>query len=320
MHDASGFSPALFDPAAIDPETVAFNKRLEAMLAKMPLPYTLSPRVIREAREEGRGIFGPLVRSELATERVVPGPAGEVPLRVFVPETVRGVYLYIHGGGHTLGRAHHQDPLLERTAREAQVAVVSVEYRLAPEHPFPAGPDDCEAAALWLVKHARAEFGSDRLLIGGASAGAHLAVLTLLRLRDRHGVTAFSGANLEYGVYDLSLTPSARRWGERYLVLSTPTIEWFTNNFVSADRRRDPEVSPLYADLAGLPPALFTVGTLDPLLDDSLFMAARWLSAGNAAELLIYPGGVHAFNFFRLPLGERANARSIGFIAERARA
>jgi acetyl esterase/lipase len=241
-----------------------------------------------------------------------------VPLRLFVPETVRGVYLYIHGGGHAIGRAHHHDAMLLRTAREADVAVVSVDYRLAPEHPFPAGPEDCEAAALWLVERARAEFGTDRLVIGGASAGAHLAVLTLLRLRDRHGLRGFSGANLEYGVYDLSMTPSARRWGDRYLVLSTPTIAWFTDQFVPADRRRDPDVSPLYADLAGLPPALFSVGTLDPLLDDSLFMFARWTAAGNAAELAIYPGGVHAFNLFPLSLGERANARINAFIGQRA--
>jgi acetyl esterase len=316
MRDASELSPALFSPAAIDPETAAFNERLEATLLPAPRPYTLSPRVIREGREEGKGLFGPIVRSVRAIERTAPGPAGEVPLRVFVPEKARAVYLYLHGGGHTVGRAHHHDPLLERTAREAEVAVVSVDYRLAPEDPFPAGPDDCEAVALWLMQHARAEFGTDRLLIGGASAGAHLSVLTLLRLRDRHGFTGFSGANLEYGVYDLSLTPSARRWGERYLILSTPTIEWFCDQFVPPSRRRDPDVSPLYADLAGLPPALFSVGTLDPLLDDTLFMSARWRAAGNAGELLVYPGGVHAFNFFPLQLAERMNARVIAFLIQ----
>jgi acetyl esterase len=134
-------------------------------------------------------------------------------------------------------------------------------------------------------------------------------------MRDRHGFTAFRGANLTFGVFDLSMTPSATRWGERNLILSTPIMEWFNQHYVPADRRRDPDVSPLYADLANMPPALFTVGTLDPLLDDSLFMHARWVAAGNRAELAVYPGGVHAFTAFALALGRRANERIFEFIA-----
>ncbi len=313
---ASGLDPRLFDPAAIDPETADFNARLDATLATIPQPHTVPPPLTRKAREEGRGVFGPIVRSKLATERAIPGAGGDITLRVLTPETVRGVYLYIHGGGFVFGAAHHQDPLLERIARGRDVAVISVEYRLAPEHPYPAGPDDCEAAALWLARHAREEFGTDRLVIGGLSAGAYLSVLTLLRLRDRHGFTGFAAANLEAGVYDLSMTPSARRWGDHYLVLNTPFIEWCSRQFAPPERHRDPEVSPLYADLSGLPPALFTIGTLDPLLDDNLFMASRWAAAGNRAELAIYPGGVHAFNAFPLALADQANARIAAFIEE----
>jgi acetyl esterase/lipase len=108
------------------------------------------------------------------------------------------------------------------------------------------------------------------------------------------------------------------RWGERNLILSTPIMEWFNHEYVPAERRRDPDVSPLYADLARMPSALFTVGTLDPLLDDSLFMHARWIAAGNRAELAIYPGGVHAFTAFPLALGRRANERICEFIASAA--
>jgi len=140
--------------------------------------------------------------------------------------------------------------------------------------------------------------------------------VTLLRLRDRHGYTGFAGANLEAGAYDLSLTPSVRRWGERNLVLSTPIVQWFTDQFVSPEQRRDPDVSPLYADLSGMPPALFTVGTLDPLIDDNLFMYTRWIAAGNAAELAVYPGGVHAFNNMTLGLAARAQARIDAFIQQ----
>jgi acetyl esterase len=307
--------PALFAPATIDAETAAFNAELEKQLAAMPPLYNFPPSVVRQARESGQGPFGALVFVEWARERGIPGPAGEIPLRLFIPERVRGVYLHLHGGGFTIGSARQQDPLLAAIATRCAVAVVSIEYRLAPEHPYPAGPDDCEAAALWLATRAQAEFGTDRLVIGGESAGANLAAVTLIRMRDRHGFTGFRGANLAFGVFDLSLTPSAASWGERNLILSTPIMEWFNHQYVPAGRRREPDVSPLYADLAHLPPALFTVGTLDLLLDDSLFMHARWVAAGNRGELAVYPGGAHAFTAFPLALSLRANERIFEFIA-----
>lgn len=320
MTDWTGLDPKLFDPAAIDPETAAFNARLEAQLAALPSMTLFQPQVIRDARESGKSIFGPIVRSERGADRTLPGPAGAIPIRVFRPEgTARGVYLHLHGGGWVLGRPHHQDARHEEIARNCQVAVVSVDYRLAPEDPYPAGPDDCEAAALWLIRNARAEFGTDRLIIGGESAGAHLSAVTLIRLRDRHDVPGFAAANLVYGAYDLTMTPTQSRWGDRNLVLSTPIIKWFSDHYVPADRRRDPDVSPLYADLTGLPPALFSVGTQDPLLDDSLFMYARWLAAGNRAELAIYPGGVHAFDAFDIPIARQARERLDAFIRDAVR-
>src|SRR5207249_5828042 len=112
-------------------------------------------------------------------QRTIPGPAGPIPVRVLVPETVRGVYLHFHGGGMVLGDAIYSDVHNESIARHCQLAVVSVNYRLAPEHPYPAAPDDCEAVALWLVSKAAAEFGADTLLIGGDSGGADLSVVTL---------------------------------------------------------------------------------------------------------------------------------------------
>ena len=120
--------------------------------------------------------------------------------------------------------------------------------------------------------------------IGGDSAGGHLSAVTLLRLRDRHAITgAFAAANLIYGAFDLSMTPSQRLWGERNLILSTPILHYFGDMFLPGlgdEARRDPDISPLYAALHDMPPALFTVGTMDPLLDDSLFMHARWLASG----------------------------------------
>ncbi|MBW2062061.1 MAG: alpha/beta hydrolase [Deltaproteobacteria bacterium] len=303
-----------FDPEAVAPETAKFNERLEKILAAAPPTYTMAPQEIRDLREAGKSVWGPIKRLDEAEDRVVPGPAGEVPIRVFTPETVNGVYLHIHGGGFMLGRAYHNDEAHAEIAKRCCVAVISVDYRLAPENPYPAGADDCEAAAVWLAERAKSEFGSDRLLIGGESAGANLSAITLVRMRDRHGFTGFCGANLVYGAYDLSSTPSALNWGERNLILTSKLMEWFHDNYVPAAKRRDPNVSPLYADLAGMPPALFTVGTLDPLLDDSLFMHARWLAAGSRSELIVYPGGVHAFNAFPLEIARQANRRIRDFI------
>ncbi len=304
--------PDLF--RSVDEQTRAFNAELEATLAALPPLTKTPPEAARRAREEGKSVFGPLQFSSLAVDRTIRGPEGDLPLRVFLPEDVEGVYLHIHGGGWVLGGPHHQDPRLEALARACRVAVVSVGYRLAPEHPYPAAPDDCEAAARWLIEHATAEFGTSKLLVGGESAGAHLSAVTLCRLRDRHGFTGVLAANLLYGSFDLSLTPSAAGWGQRNLILSTPIIHWFADHFVDRERRRHPDVSPLYADLEALPPALFTVGTLDPLLDDSLFMHARWVAAGNRAELAVYPGAVHAFDAFPIALAERAHHRIHEFL------
>lgn len=309
------FSPELFDPAVVDTETAAFNHQLETQAGSAPVTLP-SAAALRTARRSGRSFRGELFRSPRAQTQMIPGPAGDIAMRRFVPDEVTGVYLYLHGGGWAIGGADEHDEELEALAQACRVVVLSVEYRLAPEYPYPAGPDDCEAAAWWLAQNAATEYGPVSLFIGGASAGAHLAVVTLLRLRDRHGFTGFAGANLAYGQYDLNLTPSARRWENRPLVLTTSQLEWFISAFAPPDLRA-PDVSPLYADLKALPPALFTVGTLDPLLDDSLFMGLRWMQAGNVAELALYPGCIHGFTALPLALAEHARRRMHTFIRNR---
>ena len=125
----------------------------------------------------------------------------------------------------------------------------------------------------------------------GESAGAHLAALTLLRVREEGLTRQLAAAVLTYGCFDLRMTPSVANWGDRLLVLSTPVVEWFIRNFIpDGVHLGDPAVSPLLADLSDMPPALFSVGTVDPLLDDSVFMASRWAAAGAEAELGLYPG------------------------------
>jgi acetyl esterase/lipase len=307
--------PALFDPSAISEEIRAQNAEIVAKLSGLGPYWTAPPALIRENRRKGIGPFPLMTPSSKAKVITIDGPGGPLPLRIIAPENPRGAYLHIHGGGWTIGTADEQDPWLDRLADKCGLAVVSVEYRLAPEHRFPAGPDDCEAAALWLIREAESRFGTSRLFIGGESAGAHLSALTLLRLRDRHGLNPFRGANLFAGCYDVSLTPSAANWGDEPLILNTPGVKIFADNFCGPDLdRRDPAVSPLYADLKGLPPALFSVGTRDLLLDDTLFMASRWVAAGNRADLAVWPGGAHVFIRFDSALAEQALSRIDGFI------
>lgn len=302
-------------------ETRAFNAELERLLATMPSVHTVPPQETRRARREGRGIFpAPVFLPEARTIEIA-GPSGPIPLRVIAPEREpTGAFLHIHGGGWTLGDADGQDPRLARLAGETGLTVVSVGYRLAPEHPYPAGPDDCEAAALWLLgDEARTTIGcATPLAIGGDSAGGHLAASVLLRLRDRHGITgAFAAAVFQYGSFDLSMTPSQRLWGGRNLVLSGPIISWFLDQFLPTqdrEERRDPDISPLFADLAGLPPAIFTVGTQDPLLDDTLFMEARWRAAGHGSELRIWPEAPHGFIALPMTVADEALAAEHSFI------
>ncbi|WP_183450270.1 alpha/beta hydrolase [Microvirga lupini] len=307
--------PALFDPSAISEEIRAQNADIVAKLAALPDPMSVPPAVVRERRRQGLGPFPLLPLSSKAQAMTIDGPGGPIPLRIIAPDNPRGVYLHIHGGGWTWGTADEQDPWLDRLADRCGLAVVSVEYRLAPEQPYPAPADDCEAAALWVLREMESRFGSSRLFIGGESAGAHLSAVTILRLRDRHGLTPFRGANLFAGCYDLTLTPSVRHWGPERLILNTNDVKVFADNFVGhAPDRRDPDISPLYADLKGLPPALFSVGTKDMLLDDTLFMASRWAAAGNAADLALWPGGCHVFIRFDSAMSEQALSRIDGFI------
>jgi acetyl esterase len=301
----------VLDEAAVA-ETREFNAALERELAARRPVHEVPPEETRRARREGRSVWPELVFLPQARDVTIPGRDGEIRLRVLSPEEeATGVYFHIRGGGWVLGRCDEYDERLWAMVEATGLCAVSVGYRLAPEHPYPAAPDDCEDAALWLLERGLEELSvPNRLAIGGESAGAHLAVVTLLRLRDRHGIReAFRAANLVFGVYDLTMTPSQRLWGERNLILTTPIMEWFGHQFVGDrddDALRDPDISPLYADLSGLPPALFTVGDLDPLIDDTLFMEARWRTAGNETELRIWPECVHGFTAFPLAVARAA--------------
>ena len=239
--------------------------------------------------QEARSMLSSRPPDPRAIDRIADAGGRQVPVRVITPQhgQARAAYLEIHGGAFYLGSAARSDTRNAVLADALGMAVVSIDYRLAPEHPWPAAPDDCETAALWLLQHAEAVFGTPRLMIGGASSGANLAMATLLRLRDRGRVQPFAGAVLQFGAYDLSgRSPGGRMYGG----------EWFIKAYAGhVDDRTNPDISPLYGDPHGLPPALLVVGTLDILLEDNLAMAARLSAAGNEVDLRVFPESPHGF-------------------------
>jgi acetyl esterase/lipase len=248
----------------------------------------------------------------LAVPEAEPREIAGVPCRVFRPDgRARAVYLHFHGGGMVVGAPEMNDFSNREIARQHGIAVVSVDYRLAPEHPYPAGPDDGVAVARWLLEHAERELGSGRFVIGGESAGAYMSAAVLLRVRDElRAAERFIGANLVFGVYDWGGSPSQRgiRPHEGPDVLDPEGIRFFTSCYLpgrSEAERRDPAVSPAFADLRGLPSALMGVGTTDHLLDDTLMLAPRWAAAGNEVELFVAPDMPHGFLFFPCALTNR---------------
>ena len=248
----------------------------------------------------------------LAVPEAEPRDIAGVPCRVHRPDgRARGVYLHFHGGGMVVGAPEMNDFSNRELARQLGVAVVAVDYRLAPEHPYPAGPDDGVAVARWLVEHAEREFGGGRLVIGGESAGAYMSAAVLLRVRDELGAIArFVGANLVFGVYDWGGSPSQHgiRPHDGPDVLDPEAIRFFTSCYLpgrSDEQRRDPAISPAFADLRGLPPALMSVGTTDHLVDDTLILASRWAATGAEVELFVAPDMPHGFLFFPCALTTR---------------
>jgi acetyl esterase len=298
-------------------------REMGAMVAEL-LPHS-DPAVIREDPTAWvERLRGSLAALEVVDPRAVEEDVAGVPCRVFRPDgPATAVYLDIHGGGMMIGSPKLDDTRNAAYMEQLGVAVVSVDYRLAPEHPYPAGSDDCLAVAAWLVDDAETAFGTPRLVIGGESAGGYYTALTLLRVRDELGpdaVARFLAANLIFGVFDIGFTPSQRgiRVSDAPDMLDVAGIEFFGDLYIpgmSEEDRRSPAVSPLYADLRGLPPAIFTVGTADHLLDDSMFMASRWAAAGNEAELAVYPDCGHGFTAFPTELAKRANERINAFLA-----
>ena len=302
------------DYSAYLPEVRAFNQELAHMSQGASVLTKEGLAAARNSMAAGNSIKTQLQPSV----KYITGPAGNLALRIFKPEIIRAVVLEIHGGGWSLGTAANDDFQNDNMARTCKVVVVSVDYRLAPENLFPACINDCKAAAKWLVNNAMKEFGTDKLFISGASAGAHLSAVTTLYIRDSlHAIDKVRGVNLIYGCFDLSRTPSCSMATDSTLLLNKKylddTYELVFHGW-SKEQLRNPQYSPLYADLKNLPPALFTIGTADPLIDDTYFMEARWRLAGNKTFLAVYPESSHGFNFFPSQMTRVANEKMFEWI------
>jgi acetyl esterase len=233
-------------------------------------------------------------------DREIAGPAGKIPIRIYRPEG-KGpfpVLVFFHGGGWVLGNIESHDTVCRELTHAADCITVSVDYRLAPEHKYPAAPEDCYAATRWAVENASSFNGdSTRVAIGGDSAGGNLTAVVALMARDR------GGPKLAYQLLIYPVTdhytrnkPSYEENGEGYF-LTKDAMVWFWDYYVSSeDEAKQPYVSPLLAqELNGLPPAMVITAEYDPLRDEGELYAARLREAGVPVTLKRYEGMIHGF-------------------------
>ena len=252
------------------------------------------------------------------TEHALSGADGPIRTRLYDPGATKPApcLVYFHGGGWVLGGLNSHDRVCRELALAGGMLVAAVDYRLAPEHKFPEPLADCIAATRWLASDGHS-LGIDaaRLAVGGDSAGANLALATLLSLRDRRGSPQVRAGVLVYGMFAADpRTPSHRKFGDGRYLLSTEDTEWFWRCYLTHDEERDdPRAVPLRAQLGGLPPLFIAAAELDPLLDDSVMLAARLKSEARPHHWRLWPGLAHgAFQMSRELEPMRAYIAEIG--------
>ncbi len=287
------------------------------------LPLAEQRRIASEAMVRiFRALRGPGAELERVEDRSIAGPHGTIPVRVYTPGAAGPLpaLVYFHGGAWWLGDLEQPDAECRDLAAGAGCVVVSVDYRLAPEHKFPVPLDDCYAATCWVAGHA-AELGVDpaRLAVGGGSAGANLAAAVALKARDRAG-PALVFQLLEIPPTDPRLnTPSVRENGEGYLLTREGMERGWGHYLRSEEDAKNPYAAPAYApNLSGLPAALVITCEYDPLRDEGEEYARRLLAAGVPTTLTRYDGMIHGSETFTKILPQARGCRAQKVSALRA--
>ncbi len=289
---------------------------VEAMEANFPqlelLPAAEGRRLVATAPRPPL----PVIAVAEVFDRTIPGPGGDLPVRVFRPRAAERlpVVVYFHGGGFVIGDLDTYDRGCRALAVGADAIVVSVDYRLAPEHPYPAAVDDADAARRWTAAHV-AELGGDpkRMAVAGDSAGGTLAAVTAVHARDEaHALRAHL---LIYpGTQMRALTASRKEFAGAGYFLHEATMEFFEESYLNGASADDPDVSPLLTpDLTGLPPAHVVLPECDPLHDEGLAYAERLAAAGVSTVTAEYAGMFHGFFNLGHVLPEAAEASDAAY-------
>jgi acetyl esterase len=298
---------------ALDPQAKAVLDFLEA--SGHPPLHTLPPPEAREATRTGFMLLSlPPEPVALAEDRTIPGAGGPLPVRLYRPQGIRAdaalpVLVFFHGGGFVIGDLDTHDPACRVLANRSGAAVLSVDYRRAPEQKFPAAVEDAWAAVQWAHEHgATVGLDSARIAVGGDSAGGNLAAVTALMARDAGLRLAFQ--LLIYPTTDMAAeTASQREFADGYF-LTRDAMHWFFGHYLARpEDARDWRASPLRAaSLAGVAPALVLTAGYDPLRDEGKAYADRLRDAGVAVRYHCYEGMIHAFVSMTKPIAKGSRA------------
>jgi acetyl esterase len=303
----------------VDPQIQA----LLDMGTGVPATNTLSVAAARVQYEARIPLMAPAADIAAVTERTVQGPGGDLKLRIYRPvgQGPFPLLVFFHGSGFVLCSLDTHDGMCRNLCAGGQCVVASVDYRLAPEHKFPAGLDDCVFATSWVRHHAgELEGDGGRIVVGGDSAGGNLAAATALRMRDEGGPRLL-GQLLIYPVTDYH-TPGTPSYGENAdgYGLTRDTMIWFWDHYLSSPgEAANPYASPLRAhDLSGLPAAFVVTAEYDPLRDEGENYAAKLQAAGTAATMSRWDGMNHGFFFWvgRVDKAGEAMAESCAWLRE----
>ena len=287
-------------PVVLDPDAVAVYKAFQE--AGRPAYETLTPPEAREYYMQARLVANPEPPELLSAESLaIPSPHGRIPARIYTPKKLRKAdglapgLVFFHGGGWVIGNLETHDVVCRKLAHESEMIVMSVDYRLAPEHRFPAAVEDAVTATKWLGANAKA-LGVDasRLVVGGDSAGGNLAAVVSLDARENG--PRLAGQLLVYPATDFSRKHPSHSEPETSILLTHTVVTWFMNNYLGDADINDWRASPARArTLAGLPPAyVLTVGG-DPLRDEGDEFAERLKETGVAVTYRHFAGQFHGF-------------------------